>query len=657
MKRKFSLDAVKGLFQTDIVKESTPIQPYSHLLPPKSVRPPLPPAIDAELRAICTFIVNDLKAGSGYFVEKPASNYVSVKNSAPHRPQTTTGLCKSLSRQQLSETYNFDGMLDGSLDPMMYRYKPTVAVKDIFKNEPDLLTFSQRSAQLRAEQLMGSRPTAALSPMANENPAQHASSSVPTKHTARAYSLEMSTSSPATDPTGSPWSDKGSTAITSAEFSPDRGSKRTSSQAIFSGLESDSFSKIKVIESDCVRPKTENQMKTARALIESATLTQASQFTKVITRKPVPTQQNYTQPHPTITNASQEYRSNLPHAETSQSYHQVRTTSRNSRSRTRTPVGSQQDRDASEGRASRSVTRASDRARSISRGVKEYFRPSRPSSPQRNEQSRKSSIDTRPLKSYRWYSKESYRSRSEAPDQSGFAHHECMELNRTLPPLPSLDTWKSDENTPAPTMTTKAKSKSKLDLRGAFVAGSGNRQAPAVLRKPGKGNHIISQYVSSSAKSPIGGQMLSSRTVVTPSSAPSGPQQMPIRQLRKTDSLAHLDNPPRPSGPVTTEQSAPEADVWTIYDFRDAAREPTTHGLSTEEHDRMYSRKSQHTAERSSTLPLHSVEANEQKAIKWKWWQTKSGEREKQQRGKKRYDQPEPWMDDTMLSGSHTSVW
>lgn len=170
-----------------------------------------------------------------------------------------------------------DDAEDEAVSSTKFAYKPEASVEDMIKETQK--DARRRSAVMRAEQLMAAAgpPKRAATVSLRSVSGSHlrlissitAPDLVPPKPevatrprvTRRTDSAETSGSTPMTDSTEYVWSEKVSTAMTSAAVTPARSSKRTSSQALHAGLEIDSAPKVDSVDPDWIRTELEKAKK------------------------------------------------------------------------------------------------------------------------------------------------------------------------------------------------------------------------------------------------------------------------------------------------------------------------------------------------------------------------------------------------------------
>lgn len=576
---------------------------------PKSVRPPLDAQTDSELRSACAYILQNFKPSHVVYEEqygssqKPQLDYAAIKESV-HRDMEAAPAPLSQVNTREPETSQQDAPEIEGFDPDLYRYKPDIATEDLFKPEQDqsVHTLSPRKRAIsRAEQLMTS-PPASKPPVSGARlrlPTHSRSTSNPMpslttqgsdalerpRTAPRTESVETARSTPETDATEYPWSEKASTAMTSAMITPARSSKRTSSQALHSGSESGSLPKVQPVDAEWMRQKLDMHKRAQEQMVrqqleqkkesvkkeedsipavEEATSSLLSQqaiqpptpVKQTITRKPVPTptsgsQQDHYPPRTDSRQSNEMWR-----AESKQTvYYTPRTGSSRDSAAVTASQGSRQ---------SEEVARPESRARSITRGVKQYLRPS---TAQRNRESEEGSrpgsraqsitrqfrdfvrpatamgsrgpsldigrgedrsrsidsmrstvsdvapseaSDTGRWRSWRpWHrtqdsaeisdvsrpgtsgSNRNLRGRTaerEVQDSSPQRKARPLNLNRELPPLPSLDQWKPVEPSPSEKPKDDAELNAAPELeyedRGDVLAASGGSLATPRSQKP-----------------------------------------------------------------------------------------------------------------------------------------------------------------------------
>ncbi|KAF2767232.1 hypothetical protein EJ03DRAFT_159462 [Teratosphaeria nubilosa] len=243
---------------------------------PRSVRPPLSPIVEAELRSACAYVLQNFKPSHviykeqhGYSHQKQQLDYAAIKESAHKDMDGSALLVKAETSSNASAAIEDDPVRSDSVSSDKYKYKPEVPTQDLFKKEDAVRVTTHRRAQSRAEQLMAPAPSRAVAPPTRvrsvshsrtaSNQAQITFATVRKESSERAAveprtdSLETSGSTPQTDSTDYPWSEKASTAMTSAVVTPARGSKRTSSQALQSSCEASSASRIEPTNGDWMR--------------------------------------------------------------------------------------------------------------------------------------------------------------------------------------------------------------------------------------------------------------------------------------------------------------------------------------------------------------------------------------------------------------------
>lgn len=515
----------------------TPPSPESQPPTPRSVRPPLPSDIDAELKAACTYIITHPKPSHELWPQeaaRPALDYAAVKAGGvagaglvPVRTRST--------RQYRAEPSRMD-----LLDSTKYAYKPHVAIEDLFTGESQR-TGAQSNARSRADMLMSGEGTRQPPSMTHSRQrSEPTNQSLPysantndnvekSRMPATSGSGGTSGSTPHTDSTDYPWS--ASTGLTSAAITPAR-SKRTSSQAVASGSDSGSAPKVEAVNAEWMRLELEKH-KTAMAEKEreKENLTRArppfptrgssqspvtmSSMSQVPARKPVPSSRPASRQ--ATDNSRQGMRSSDQDCIHPTERGRVDSHQQDSSLKVRDVEGRGRATDRSNSlarNASRAASRVADEAKSVTQDILgHYFRPpsdqentdlnERPPSRARQlaysvktyfrpgsaagSRSRNASVDvnrghargpsfdssrsimsaTAPSeRSSRW--KNYWRpgrpngsvdrygdiGRSDSPaSQLPLQHKPAIDLNRELPPLPSLDSWKDDvqeETSPTP---------------------------------------------------------------------------------------------------------------------------------------------------------------------------------------------------------------
>ncbi|KAK1812615.1 hypothetical protein LTR12_013036 [Friedmanniomyces endolithicus] len=251
---------------------------------PKSVRPPLSPLAEAELRASCAYVLQNFKPSHIHYGEqhgasgqKQQLDYAAIKESVQSGPSAPP-LSRARTQEHVVTLKDEEEHEDAEpARSEKFRYKPAVAVDDLFTEEVDKRTTRRKSAIVRAELLMSAQSPKAVVAVTRDRSDSHlrsASSPVPTTlvlpkmdlpvrpFTApRTDSVETTGSTPQTDATDYPESGKASTAMTSAAVTPARSSKRTSAQALQSAVESGSVPKSQPVSGDWMRQELERHKK------------------------------------------------------------------------------------------------------------------------------------------------------------------------------------------------------------------------------------------------------------------------------------------------------------------------------------------------------------------------------------------------------------
>ncbi|KXL50107.1 hypothetical protein M433DRAFT_157345 [Acidomyces richmondensis BFW] len=517
---------------------------------PKSVRPPLSPLVEAELRAACSYVLQNYKPS--HIVYQERYGYAAVEDADSKCTEAPTRAADLDACTKEAAATNDEAHEEPPISAK-YRYKPNVAREDLFKDD-DSQKRMLRQAKARAGQTVLAEPgrTEAsmrrLSGLCLRSPPRPAQSSqVSLKEDSgeqpngapETGPTETVGSTPQTDATEEPWSDKASTAMTSMPITPAR-SKRTSSHA-HSGSEASSVPKIESVNANWMREQLEKHKKSQEEqqqdgaredkdpdVINTEIPTQLAAppmspaSSKCPKRKPVPVRsesteeieigkgenrqdskgsvvQSLSQTSEGIgESASGRKMAPSDRIENHGSVKSDQTRARPpSRARSITRQVKEYIRPASAQRASRAdefsrqSSQASSRAANVTRNVKEYFRPATGTS------SRKASLDatvrtSRSIDSFRtarsdmdttpatsaggnWNSWKSFHHKDKIQGTDASRHttsdtsteprgrtasrdvrqtrpsqaqqpKQPINLNRELPPLPSLDQWKPKES-------------------------------------------------------------------------------------------------------------------------------------------------------------------------------------------------------------------
>ncbi|GAB7360158.1 hypothetical protein MBLNU230_g7921t1 [Neophaeotheca triangularis] len=227
---------------------------------PKSVRPPLSPQQDAELRAACTMVLQGGEAAPGNkgnqrdpaiatLGAKPQLDYAAIRN-APPQAQPSRTLSRKQPNPRRHDASGAERRAESppQLSPEAYRYKPGLNSEELMKQlERDEQEKSRLAADSRAEQLMGGKapkPSPSEEAARDRSEAHKRSQSTPQtlsmgkpdalshrpKNTIRTESTESTSTHSHADTTDGPHST--STALTSAYVTPAKGSQRASSQGL-----------------------------------------------------------------------------------------------------------------------------------------------------------------------------------------------------------------------------------------------------------------------------------------------------------------------------------------------------------------------------------------------------------------------------------------
>ncbi|KAI7261867.1 hypothetical protein KC345_g9637, partial [Hortaea werneckii] len=396
------------------------VDPESPPVTPKSVRPPLSPIVEAELRASCAYVLQNFRPSHVVYNEHTAPaapqkaqlDYATIKESVPKDMQRPTHrpISKISARSNEKPPSEPEVGESEAMSPVGLRPRSHVPIDDALKLDKIRRADSQSRARSRAEQLMGGAPPKAPPPTTRQRSDSHVhtvSSQAKAEQTerprtaARTESTETTGSTPQTDTTDYPWSDeKSSTGMTSAAVTPARGSKRTSSQALQAGSESGSAPKLEPMTDDWMRQeldklkkaqdeKQQQQQHREKTAFEAKTSGDETDTTpKIITQVPTPSIVKVPPRKPVGVSRSASRRAmESPRSESQQSGafngEIIRSPSVRAREGSSYPsrAGSRQAQTSS---------RAPSRARSITRQVREYIKPSR------NQQNQKPDEVSRP---------------------------------------------------------------------------------------------------------------------------------------------------------------------------------------------------------------------------------------------------------------------
>lgn len=397
------------------LKDHLAIDLDSPPITPKSVRPPLPLEIEADLRAACTVVLQGGKPITGGYEDawkngKAQLDYDTIRSGAGAAPaparrrQPAEHVSAPLSHSHTNASPPVPEAPMENLDSDKFRYKPNTATEDLFKEDDARKMQNRRSrAATRADELMAGPPQPPEHKTLPRSGSQSRPKSIPhaagtlaapkteqtdrPRHAPRTASTETTGSTPQTDSTDYPWS--ASTAMTSAANTPARGSKRTSTQALQAGAESSSHPKVEPVDADWMRQELESYKKAredeykspaAQAvtaeMADSGVASPSSQLptplARVPPRKPVGKVSSEEEKEKSSPLASNEN-------ETSQLEPQVSSESRKQSMETRrqqaeSRQGRRGRRDDHEPAPTRAASRAASRARSITREVREYMR-------------------------------------------------------------------------------------------------------------------------------------------------------------------------------------------------------------------------------------------------------------------------------------------
>ncbi|EMC98744.1 hypothetical protein BAUCODRAFT_120043 [Baudoinia panamericana UAMH 10762] len=333
--RKFTFDLPRlklgsSKADTKAIQDHLSFQLESPPPTPKSVRPPLSPHVDVELRQACAYVLQNFRPSHIVSEEQYGSHhkqqldYATIKEASP--PALSNGTTKSqglslAGGQSASKRKSFSGLqLSSRLDSV--RRRDEQGREDAANN-----------ATLRAEELMAT-PSKAMSDIRQRADSHLRSVSGPVrsamlppkidvlerpKTAPRTDSVDTYDSTPQTDGTDYQWSEKASTAMTSAAVTPARSSKRASTQALLSGVGVSTLPTAEASHLDRMRyeimmhkaaqeERSEHAKREAGGLTRSAradtisstqlsTQLEIPDTVKVLARKPVPTSRAARQPH------------------------------------------------------------------------------------------------------------------------------------------------------------------------------------------------------------------------------------------------------------------------------------------------------------------------------------------------------------------------
>ncbi|KAI6877716.1 hypothetical protein KC360_g9061 [Hortaea werneckii] len=394
------------------------VDPESPPVTPKSVRPPLSPIVEAELRASCAYVLQNFRPSHVVYNEHTAPaapqkaqlDYATIKESVPKDMQRPTHrpISKISARSNEKPSSEPEAGESEAMSPVGLRPRSHVPADDALKLDKLRRADSQSRARSRAEQLMGGAPSKAPPPTTRQRSDSHVhtlssqAKAEPTERprtAARTESTETTGSTPQTDTTDYPWSDeKSSTGMTSAAVTPARGSKRTSSQALQGGSESGSVPKPEPMTDDWMRQELDKfkkaqderqqhqqQQHQEKTVPGSKTYGDETDTTpKILTQVPTPSIVKVPPRKPIGVSRSASRRAmESPRSESQQSGvlngEMIRSPSVRAREGSSYPsrAGSRQAQTSS---------RAPSRARSITRQVREYIKPTRNQQSQRPEE-------------------------------------------------------------------------------------------------------------------------------------------------------------------------------------------------------------------------------------------------------------------------------
>ncbi|KAK3696894.1 hypothetical protein LTR37_017724 [Vermiconidia calcicola] len=531
-------------------------------LEPKSVRPPLSPRTDYELRTACALVLEDFK---------PSHQIYSEQYGDHDAPEVEPRLDREIINEATEEEEQ-DAEIEEPLNPVNTRAAPvgaeterevnSVPRLDELKLEPTMISqelfhdedWEQMQAQRQAlvakierttpyERVKAEPPiTARLHKRSASNPVQlHSilmkSEPMERPRTAPRSDSTMTTgSTPQTDGTDYGWT--ASTAPTSAAITPAPLSDRTSSQALHGGSADSSMPKFSSADAEKMRQQLEKYKRvqeeagTQQGLDDQVAIDlprdTASEFVfppssvvRVPARKPVPTsgpdsrqsatphRRTNSRPSTELRRSTSRRRRSTPRSESKHELGMLRPESRQAGHDTEDmpepmpypTMGmiSIERRSPPEPTPSATLSRAPSRSRSITRQVREYIRPSsrassrnvsmdisRPQSRARSIDSVRSAVSSLAPSidsaTHKWRSWKPFhrnqgsqdnisrassmrsmgsvrRGRAESSESRQSPSHPKskppINLNRELPPLPSLDQWKAEDEEPESDIPSK----------------------------------------------------------------------------------------------------------------------------------------------------------------------------------------------------------
>ena len=689
---------------------------------PKSVRPPLEPEEDYELRLACAFILQDLKSSDEVYEERYGGGHDAATRSghtvakdSTNRPIETVARApsKSYNRSRLVRTQS--ERIASRRNPVYEESKPSKA-----KHTPIVIPYdplAPKDTAVREALKPAIKKEAALEPVeaksvrvhkrSNSNPSRPiliASKSEPIERprtAARSGSIASDVSTPFTDAT------EGlahSTAPTSTAITPARGSVRQEGQARLSGNENFSHTKFLASDTELMIRELEGLRKmngesraqqdledqvlasTGAGATPGRTKPPPTPVSNVPRRKPVPASQkdgtramshkrsNSSQsshiiqpdgidvpPVPTIDSRisgdharSESQTIPLPHLDSRQSAELVRSESKRRQSAPRSE--SRQEMELrSESRLSRyDRPTAKDsvppsRSSSLSNAVKDIFRGRRPSIDQIRPASRARSTDstrsglsvgssTSRWRSWRPFHRGQDSGEISRPGTSDSAIEDeqqpqrkkkpAINLNRELPPLPSLDQWKPVEPEKPKHIADMASPKSSMskDSNGASVRTEAN-----IARRRSKATHPP-RTSSKRTATTVGQVTLARQASVGRAHVVNHTKRTASVRTPQSGQDSAATNPlvaPRPNtANGETETSKRDLDSY--------AEEPVQPSRPRAETKALF---------KSSTADLTALPVAEKAEKKKRWWQSS-----------RKAKKEETWMDRVVRSGSRSGL-
>nr|POF05839.1 hypothetical protein CFP56_53226 [Quercus suber] len=397
MKRKFSFDMPRlkigpSKADTKALKDqlNRNLDAYDSPPPtPKSVRPPLSPKTDAELRASCAYVLQNFKPSYAIFQDSVADE-AQLTGAHDTKPQPDHATVKETARSAVSigpVLHNINnthvqrpdlGEGRGRGDTRHGHYKH-VELMEASAQGGDAFHRSRIPAP-RADELVTALPARSATSSRSDYHTRvesHLQPVLPSTFQAelvhrprvsqRNESLDTARSTPFTESTDYPWSDRASTAMTSALMTPARSSKRTSSQAVPTGSDAGNMSRGTAVDADWMRQELEKHKKAQEGCGQNERLQEEPEATE----RPVRLVKE-----PAVISAAVKVmrRKSMPASSVTIKQESEKRADQGRDHRVDYQTAEPRHTDIPRSR-SRAVSRAASTARSISRGVKGLFRP------------------------------------------------------------------------------------------------------------------------------------------------------------------------------------------------------------------------------------------------------------------------------------------